>query len=101
MPMLRMLAFAAVILFAAAANAQTPDTYPSRPIRVIVPFAPGGVTDTIARLWAQRMSDALGQSLYVENHGGAGSNLGTGLAARQPADGYTILIGASAFAVNP
>lgn len=99
--MLRMLACAVVLLLAPASLAQTPDAYPSRPIRVIVPFAPGGVTDTIARLWAQRMSQALGQQLYVENHGGGASNLGTGLAAHQPADGYTILVAASSFAVNP
>ena len=100
---LRMLAWAALLAVAPACFAQTttPDAYPSRPIRVIVPFAPGGVTDTIARLWAQRMSQALGQQLFVENHGGGASNVGTELAAHQPGDGYTILVAASSFAVNP
>ena len=104
MSILRVLVCGAALLVAPASQAQTaasPDAYPSRPIRVIVPFAPGGVTDTIARLWAQRMSQALGQQLYVENHGGGASNLGTALAAHQPADGYTILVGASSFAINP
>jgi tripartite-type tricarboxylate transporter receptor subunit TctC len=101
-----MLVCGAIILLAHAGQTPTtaqtlPDTYPSRPIKVIVPFAPGGVTDTIARLWAQRMSQALGQQLYVENHGGGGSNLGMGFAAHQPADGYAILVAASSFAVNP
>ena len=99
--MLRMLACAVVLLLAPASFAQTPDAWPSRPIRVIVPFAPGGVTDTIARLWAQRMSQALGQQLFVENHGGGASNVGTELAAHQLGDGYTILVAASSFAVNP
>jgi tripartite-type tricarboxylate transporter receptor subunit TctC len=75
--------------------------YPNRPVKVIVPFAPGGVTDVIARLWAQRMSSSLGQQFYVENHAGGGSNLGMGVAARQPADGYSIMVGASSFAINP
>jgi tripartite-type tricarboxylate transporter receptor subunit TctC len=68
---------------------------------VIVPFAPGGVTDVIARLWAQRMSEGLGQQFYVENHAGGGSNLGMGTAARQPADGYSLMVGASSFTINP
>src|SRR5439155_1644278 len=78
---------AALLALMTGASAQP---YPNRAVKVIVPFAPGGVTDTIARLWAQRMSQGLGQQFYVENHGGGGSNLGMGLAARQPADGYTI-----------
>jgi tripartite-type tricarboxylate transporter receptor subunit TctC len=82
------------------ALAQT--SYPDRPIRLIVPFAPGGVTDVIARLWAQAMSQRLGQNFYVENQGGGGGNLGAGTAARlQPGDGYTVFIAASSFAINP
>jgi tripartite-type tricarboxylate transporter receptor subunit TctC len=91
-------------LAAGLAHAQSADpaaNYPNRPVRVIVPFAAGGVTDVIARLWAQKMSQALGQNFYVENAGGGGSNLGMGLAARQPPDGYSILVGASSFTINP
>jgi tripartite-type tricarboxylate transporter receptor subunit TctC len=70
-------------------------------VKVIVPFAPGGVADVIARLWAQNMSQSLGQNFYVENHGGGGSNIGMGLAARQPGDGYAVLVAASSFTINP
>lgn len=76
-------------------------SYPNRPVKVIVPFSPGGVTDSVARLWAQRMSVELGQQFYVENHAGGGSNVGIGVAARQAADGYSLLVGASSFITNP
>jgi tripartite-type tricarboxylate transporter receptor subunit TctC len=76
-------------------------SYPNRPVKVIVPFSPGGVTDSVARLWAQRMSVELGQQFYVENHAGGGSNVGMGVAARQAADGYSLLVGASSFITNP
>ena len=92
------LAFTFVVATLASAQAQS---YPSRPIKVIVPFAPGGVTDVLARVWAQRMSQSLGQNVFVENHGGGGSNIGMGLAARQPADGHTVLLAASSFTINP
>src|SRR5690349_24300651 len=65
--------------------------YPSRPVRVIVPFAPGGQTDVVARLIAQRLSDKLGKQFYVENAAGAGGNIGTGRAAQAAPDGYTIV----------
>jgi tripartite-type tricarboxylate transporter receptor subunit TctC len=99
-----MLVCSAALLVAGLAHAQSADpaaNYPNRPVRVIVPFAAGGVTDVIARLWAQKMSQALGHNFYVENAAGGGSNLGMGLAARQPADGYSILVGASSFTINP
>lgn len=93
------------ILFVAEGRAQTGSetsaNYPSRPVKVIVPFAPGGVTDSVARLWAQRMSVELGQQFYVENHAGGGSNVGMGVAARQAPDGYSLLVGASSFITNP
>lgn len=76
-------------------------SYPNRPVKVIVPFSAGGVTDSVARLWAQRMSVELGQQFYVENHAGGGSNVGIGVAARQAADGYALLVGASSFITNP
>ena len=68
------------------------DDYPSRPITLIVPFPPGGSTTVMARNVADKMSAALGQSIVVENRGGAGGTLGTRFAAKAPADGYTILL---------
>ena len=75
--------------------------YPSRPVRVIVPVAAGGANDTTARLFAQKLSDSLGQQFYVENRAGAGGNLGIAAAARAPADGYTLLAGGGNFVINP
>jgi len=68
---------------------------------VIVPFAAAGPTDVIARMLAQKLSERLGQQFYVENHAGAGGNLGMGMATREPADGYSILVVSSSFVVNP
>src|SRR5262249_9078821 len=65
--------------------------YPTRPVRVIVPYAPGGPTDIFGRLIAQSLSKHLGKQFYVENIGGAGGNVGMGQAARAAPDGYTIL----------
>src|ERR1700738_3118673 len=102
---LRLLACGIALMIATPGYTQTASepaaNYPSRPVKVIVPFAPGGVTDVIARLWAQRMSANLSQQFYGENHAGGGSNLGMGVAARQPADGYSLMVGASSFIVNP
>lgn len=79
----------------------TQSAYPSRAVRVIVPFPPGGGTDIFARLVAQRLAEKLGQSFYVENVAGAGGNAGTGQAAKATADGHTILFAFGSFAVNP
>jgi tripartite-type tricarboxylate transporter receptor subunit TctC len=75
--------------------------YPSRPVKLIVPFAPAGPTDVIARLIALKLSERLGQQFYVENHAGAGGNTGTGMAAGAAPDGYTILVVSTGFVVNP
>ena len=75
--------------------------YPMRPLRVIVPFAPGGASDVVARLLAVKLTDSLGQTVVVDNRAGAGANIGIGLAARAPADGHTLLVASSAFVVNP
>src|SRR5215472_13780717 len=100
-----MIAFARVVALAIAllplSIAQAQDRYPSRPVRMIVPFPPGGPSDVITRLLAQKFSERLGQQFYVENHSGGGGNVGTALAARAPADGYTILVDSSAFMINP
>ena len=76
-------------------------SYPVRPVRVIVPYSPGGPTDVCARLIAQRLSDQLGKQFYVENITGAGGNIGTGQAARSASDGYTILITVNSYVINP
>jgi len=76
-------------------------TYPARPVRVIVPYAPGGITDVFARLIAQRLSEDLGKQFYVDNIPGGSGNIGTGQAARSAPDGYTILVVFSSYVVNP
>lgn len=90
--------FVAVSLTTAAAYAQD---YPTRPVRMIVPFAPGGPTDVIARIVAAKLSDAFRQQVVVDNRAGAGGNIGTGLAANATPDGYTLLLVSSSFVVNP
>jgi tripartite-type tricarboxylate transporter receptor subunit TctC len=93
----------AALFAASAAQAQTapPGTYPSRPVRVIVPFAAGGPSDIFARLIGQKLSERLGKQFYVENQAGAGGNIGMGAAARAAPDGYTIAVVSSSFLVNP
>ena len=87
-------------LFSAAAHAEDAN-YPNRPVRIIVPFAPGGPPDVIARLIAQRLSEHWGQQVYIENHAGAGGNTGTVTAARAMPDGYTLYMMSTGFMVNP
>jgi len=88
---------AALALLCAAAAAQS---YPAKPIRVVVPFAPGGPTDVVARLLQTKMGELLGQPLVVENKAGASGNLGVSQVARAAPDGYTLLLTSSSFAVN-
>jgi len=75
-------------------------TYPAKPVRIIVPFAPGGPTDIVARLLGQKLSESLGQQMVIESRAGAGGNVGTAAVAKSPPDGYSMLITSSAFAVN-
>ena len=75
--------------------------YPARPIRAVVPFAPGGTTDTFARLMALKLTQQLGKQVYVENIPGATGNIGTGQVAKSAPDGYTILFAFSSHVVNP
>jgi len=85
----------AVTGFAAAHAA-----YPDHPIRLVVPFPPGGSTDVVARIVARKAEALLGQSIVIDNRGGAGSILGSDIVAKSPADGYTLLVSQTAFAVN-
>ncbi|MFN9155285.1 MAG: Bug family tripartite tricarboxylate transporter substrate binding protein, partial [bacterium] len=75
-----------------AAEAPARADFPSRPFRLVVPFAPGGSVDVFARLVGQRFTEALGQPVVVDNRGGAGSILGMEIVARAPADGYNLLV---------
>ncbi|HMJ42387.1 MAG TPA: tripartite tricarboxylate transporter substrate binding protein [Pseudolabrys sp.] len=75
--------------------------YPDKPVKVVVPFAPAGPTDVMARLIAQKLSESLKQQFYVENHPGAGGNIGMMQVARSAPDGYTILVASSSYTVNP
>jgi tripartite-type tricarboxylate transporter receptor subunit TctC len=96
------LAALALLFSPAMSQAQTsPGSYPDHPVRVIVPFAPAGPTDVVARLVAQKLSERLGKQFYIENVTGAGGNTGMGQAARAAADGYTVLFASSSFVVNP
>ena len=95
-------AIAAVSLSLGAAIAGTAlAAWPERPITLVVPFAPGGANDVVARVVQAPLAEALGQTIVIENRGGAGGSIGTGYAARQKPDGYTVLLAASGFVVNP
>lgn len=83
-------------------NPASAQTYPVKPVQVVVPFAAGSVTDLLGRIVAQRLTEVLGQPFVVENRAGADGNIGAGYAAAAPADGYTLLMGpASTNAINP
>jgi tripartite-type tricarboxylate transporter receptor subunit TctC len=83
----------------ASASAASAETYPARPIRLVVPFPPGGAFDTLARPWVEKMKPLLG-TMVVEDSGGGGSSLGAAAVARARPDGYTILLGGSLPTVN-
>jgi len=93
--MRRGLAISAILLAVAWSAIAAAQTYPARPITMIVPFPAGGATDTLARYLAEQMRPILGQPIVIENAGGAAGSLGVGRAVRSPADGYTLSIGTS------
>src|SRR4051812_35493460 len=95
---MRMLVCLLALLVAEVCQAQN---YPTRPVRMVVPFAPAGPVDVVGRIVAQKLSEALGQQVYVENHAGGSGNVGTALVAKAPPDGYTLLAISSTLVVNP
>ncbi len=92
----------ALVLAVAGMPAWAQGTFPTRPVTLVVPFAPGGATDNVARVLAKGMGERLGQTVIIDNKPGAGTELGAAAVARAPADGYTLLISSnSTFTVNP
>ena len=89
-----------LLLLFAAASCTWAQEFPSRPIRLVVPFPAGGGTDVVARTVAPKMAEILGQPIVIDNRAGAGGNVGAELVAKSPADGYTILLAASTMAIN-
>jgi tripartite-type tricarboxylate transporter receptor subunit TctC len=105
-PIVHRLALCAALALAGAglvcgAAAQSAVDYPTRAVKVIVPFSPAGPTDVVARVIAQKLSERLGKQFYVENVAHAGGNTGMAMAAKAPGDGYTVLVHGSNFIVNP
>jgi len=94
---------AAVLAALALASGATvlAQEYPAKPIRVVVPFPPGGGTDLMARTVMQKLGESLGATMVIDNRGGAGGSIGSELVAKSPADGYTVLIVSGAHAINP
>jgi tripartite-type tricarboxylate transporter receptor subunit TctC len=98
----RFLQFAgALVAVPALAVEAAAQAYPARPVRVIVPFAPGGITDVVARLIAEKWGEQLGKQFYVENLTGGSGNIGMGQGAKAAPDGYTILTAFVSYAINP
>jgi tripartite-type tricarboxylate transporter receptor subunit TctC len=96
--MMRSLALFAALALAGPVAAET---YPNKPIKMIVTFAPAGPTDVIGRVIAQKVSESWGQQVVVENIAGAGGNIGVAAAARMPADGYTVVVVSTGYIINP
>jgi tripartite-type tricarboxylate transporter receptor subunit TctC len=97
----RLLAAAGAALCLATPAFAHAQAYPTKPVKLVVPYPPGGPTDIVARLVAQKLSDAMGQQFIIDNRPGAGGNPGAELVARSPADGYTLVVATTAHAINP
>src|SRR4249920_1225047 len=95
----RLAAFALGMLVAAAANAQ--QAWPTKPVRIVVPFTAGSATDILARTYGQKLQEMWGQPVVIDNRPGAGGTIGTGIVAKSPPDGYTLLVNSAAQAYNP
>src|SRR5262245_38183550 len=92
---------ALALALAACASSVSAQAYPSKPIKVIVPFTPGSATDIVARAVSEKLSASLGQPVIVENKPGAGGTIGSAQVAAAPPDGYTLLVQSSSHTVNP
>jgi len=90
----------AAALVSTSGLTQAQQKFPTKPIRFVVPFSPGGSTDTLARLIAQKMSESWGQAVVMENRTGAGGTIGTSIVAKATPDGHTLLVSSSAFAIT-
>src|SRR5688572_27637265 len=97
----RLLATGLLCACATTAHAQSTGAYPTRPVRIVVPQSPGASTDLTARLIAQKLTTALGQTVLVDNRAGAGSVIGTEVVAKATPDGHTLLVVASSLTLNP
>ena len=93
---------ACALVLAVVASPVSAQGFPSRPLKLVVPYAPGGGADSVARIVARKVSENMGQPIVIENKGGAGSILGTDLVAKAEPDGYTLLLGQSGpISINP
>src|SRR5437870_5066 len=102
MPSLKRFALLIPLLLAVLpVSAQAPDSYPSKPLRFILPFPPGGPTDILGRLIGERLASSLSQPVIIENRGGAGGNVGAEAAAKSAPDGYTLVLVAPSLAISP
>ena len=100
-PRFARLAAGAALAALALANAPAQAAWPERPVTMVVPFPPGGPTDLVARVLAKQLTDQLGQTVVVENKGGANGNIGMQYAAAAKPDGYTVLYNTSSIALSP
>ena len=98
---MRLTLLTALALLAALAAAAVAQDYPTKPVRLIIPFPPGGSNDMVGRMVATQLGERLGKQVVVDNRGGAGGVIGTEIAAKSPPDGYTLLVISLAYAVNP
>jgi tripartite-type tricarboxylate transporter receptor subunit TctC len=96
-----MVAATAALLLGPAALPAFAQAWPAKPVRIVVPFAPGGSTDVVARMLAQKLTATWGQTVVVENRAGAGGNVGADVVAKSPGDGYTLLMASGSITINP